>query len=122
MTKKPLTPLRSGEYGVALYGQVTFIDHSGREMRRPFSAEYVSNFSEGLAAVRPGKIWGGCSERVGYLNTRGEWSIEPQYDEGRDFDRALAAVPGRNQLDRTHPFNGHLEVGIFSQRSNTCCG
>jgi hypothetical protein len=92
VVRKPWTPLGTGEYGVALYGEVTYIDHSGHEILRPFSAEHVSNFSEGLAAVRPGKISGGCSEKVGYLNTRGEWSIKPQFDEAYDFSDELAAV------------------------------
>jgi hypothetical protein len=92
LTNKPVTPLGSGEYGVALFGQVTFVDHAGREVMRPFSAEHVSDFSEGLAAVRPGKIFGGCSEKVGYLNTRGEWAIKPEYDEAGDFSEGLAAV------------------------------
>lgn len=87
-----LTPLGTGEYGFALFGQGTYIDHSGREVRRPFLVEQVSNFSEGLAAVRPGKIFGGCSEKVGYLNTQGEWSIKPQFDGARDFSEGLAAV------------------------------
>jgi len=63
VTRKPLAaPLGTGEYGFALFSHVTYIDHSGREMLGPFSAEHVSNCSEGLAAVRPGKIFGGCSE------------------------------------------------------------
>jgi hypothetical protein len=92
VVRKRWTPLGTGEYGVALYGQVTYIDHTGREIRSPFSAEHVSNFSEGLAAVRPGKIFGGCSEKIGYLNTEGEWSIKPQFDEALDFSEGLAAV------------------------------
>jgi WG repeat protein len=99
VTRKPSTPLGTGEYGFALFGQVTYIDHSGREVRHPFSAEHVSNFSDGLAAVRPGKIFGGCSERVGYLNTKGEWSIKPQFDEAHDFSEGLAAV---NQGGKCH--------------------
>jgi hypothetical protein len=92
MTRRPLTPLGTGEYGVALFGRVTYIDRSGREIRHPFFAENVSDFSEGLAAVRPGKVWGGCDNEVGYLNTNGEWSIKPQFDEAGEFSEGLAAV------------------------------
>jgi WG repeat protein len=99
VTRKPWAPLGTGEYGFALYGQVTYLDRSGRELHRPFSAEEVSNFSEGLAAVRPGKIFGGCSEQIGYLNTKGEWSIRPQFDEAHDFSEGLAAV---NKGGRCH--------------------
>jgi WG containing repeat len=99
VTKKPLAPFGRGEYGAALFGQVTYIDHFGRELMRPFSAEHVSNFSEGLAAVRPGKIVGGCSEKVGYVDTRGQWAIKPQFDEARDFSEGLAAI---NQGGKCH--------------------
>ena len=99
VTEKPLTPFGTGEYGVALYGQVTYIDHSGREVRHPFPAEHVSNFSEGLAAVRPGRIFGGCSGKVGYLNRQGDWAIKPQFDEAHDFSEGFAAV---NQGGKCH--------------------
>src|ERR1700730_258741 len=47
MTRKPWTPLGTGEYGfVARLGQGTFIDRSGREARRPFPIAQVSDFSE----------------------------------------------------------------------------
>jgi hypothetical protein len=93
MTRKPWTPFGTGEYGfVARLGQGTFIDHSGREVRRPFPIAGISNFSEGLAAVRPGKVSEGYSGKVGYLNVEGKWSIKPQFDEARDFSEGLAAV------------------------------
>jgi hypothetical protein len=92
LTSKPRAPLGTGEYGIVLFGRFTFIDHSGREVRAPFWAEHISSFSEGLAAVRPGKIYGGCSEKVGYLNTKGEWRIKPQFDDARDFTDGLAPV------------------------------
>jgi hypothetical protein len=93
MTRKPWTPFGTGEYGfVARLGQGTFIDHSGREVRRPFPIAGISNFSEGLAAVRPGKVSEGYSGKVGYLNGDGKWSIKPQFDEAHDFSEGLAAV------------------------------
>jgi WG containing repeat len=49
-------------------------------------------FSEGPAAVRPGNISAGYDGKVGYLNTNGEWSVKPQFDEGHDFSEGLAAV------------------------------
>ena len=88
MTRKPWTPFGTGEYGfVARLGQGTFIDHSGRELRPPFSIASISNFSEGLAAVRP------SSGKVGWiLDVHGEWGIKPQFDEAHDFSDGLAAV------------------------------
>ena len=73
-------------------GQGTFIDRSGREARRPFPIAQVNDFSEGLAAVRPGNIGAGYDGKIGYLNTNGEWSTKPQFDEGHDFSEGLAAV------------------------------
>jgi hypothetical protein len=97
-TKGPSTPLRTDEYGVSLFTDFTSIDRSGRNVRHPFSAEYASNFSEELAAVKPGAMLGGCAEG-GYLNT-GEWSIKPQFDEVRDLSEGLAAV---NQAEGAVP-------------------
>jgi hypothetical protein len=92
MTKKPFNLFGTGEYGIPLFARFTYIDRTGKEIRQPFYAEHVRNFSEGLAAVRPGKTFGGCSEKVGYLNTKGDWSIKPQFDEADDFSEGLAAV------------------------------
>jgi hypothetical protein len=92
MTKKPFNLFGTGEYGMPLLARFTYIDRTGKEIRQPFYAEHVRNFSEGLAAVRPGKTFGGCSEKVGYLNTKGEWSIKPQFDEADDFSEGMAAV------------------------------
>ena len=86
-----MTPLGKGEYGVALFTQFTYIDHTGHEIIAPFQAEYVGNFSDGRAAVKPGGVLGGCG-KGGYINTRGEWSIKPQFDQVRDFSEGLAAV------------------------------
>jgi hypothetical protein len=92
MTKKAFNLFGTGEYGMPLFARFTYIDRTGKEIRQPFYAEHVSNFSEGLAAVRPGKTLGGCSEKVGYLNTKGEWSIKPQFDDADDFSEGLAVV------------------------------
>ncbi len=92
VTGKPWTPLGNGEYGFALFGKVTFIDRAGHQVRRPFSAEEVDKFSEELAAVRPGKLFGGCSGKIGYMNTNGDWSIKPRFDGASAFSDGLAAV------------------------------
>lgn len=88
---KPVTPLGTGEYGVVMFAHFTYIDRSGREIRSPFSVEYAGNFSDGLAAVKPGVTWGGC-RKGGYLNATGQWAITPQFDEVGDFSEGLAAV------------------------------
>lgn len=90
-TRRPLTPFGTGEYGFAIFGYATYVDHLGKEIRRPFMIESASSFSEGLAAVRPGATWGGCG-KAGYLNKKGEWSVKPQFNALRDFSDGLAAV------------------------------
>lgn len=97
-THRPWTPLGKGEYGVWLFARYTYIDRTGKEVRRSFSAEFVGNFSEGLAAVRPGANSGGC-DKMGYLNTKGDWGIKPKFDEARDFSDGLAAI---NQGAKCH--------------------
>src|SRR6185437_1533102 len=74
ITRQPWMPLGTGEYGfVARLGAGTFIDHRGRELTHPLPIAHVRDFSEGLAAVRPGNIGHGYAGKVGYLNTKGEW-------------------------------------------------
>jgi len=99
VTRKPFNLFGSGEYGVPLFGRITYIDRTGREILHSFSAEGFRDFSEGLALVRPGNTAGGCRGKVGYLNTKGEWGINPQFDEARDFSEGLAAV---NQGAKCH--------------------
>jgi WG containing repeat len=95
VTEKPWFPLgHSNEYGVAVFAKATFIDKYGREIRLPFYIERFDSFFEGLAVVRPGKIFGGCSEKAGYMDTKGEWAVKPQFDEAGDFSEGLAAVNG----------------------------
>jgi hypothetical protein len=91
-THNPWAPLGTGEYGFLLLARYTFIDHSGKEIIHPLSVEYVGSFSEGLAAVRPGKTFGGCDRELGYMNTDGKWAIKPEFDDGRPFSDGLAAV------------------------------
>ncbi len=61
-----------------------YIDTTGKV--RSFSlADKNYRFSEGLAIGRKDK-------KVGYLNTKGEWAIEPQFDIARHFINGYAAV------------------------------
>jgi hypothetical protein len=92
-TRQPLEPLGS-EYGEFRLAQITYVDRSGREIRAPLSVRRAASFSDGLAAVVPDSVLrlrGGCA-KGGYLNVRGEWAIEPQFDDLRDFSEGLAAV------------------------------
>lgn len=92
-TQKPWQPLGS-EYGEFRLAQITYIDNSGHEIRPPLSVRRAASFSGGLAVVVPDsglRIKGGCA-KGGYLNTKGEWAIKPQFDDLRDFSDGLAAV------------------------------
>jgi hypothetical protein len=93
VTSGPWHPLgnESGDFRLA---RITYIDGSGREIRAPISVRRASSFSDGRAVVVPDKVMrikGGCA-KGGYLNTRGEWAIEPQFDDLSDFSEGLAAV------------------------------
>ena len=96
MTQKPWFPLGHGEYGVALFAKITFIDKSGREILRPFDAGLFKDFSQGLAALM-------TSDGFGYINTKGEWGIKPQFAEAGNFSEGLAAVK-RQRLKQDDEF------------------
>lgn len=92
-TSKSSTPLglESGEFRLA---QITYIDRVGHEIRSPLSVRRAGSFSEGFAIVVPdsvGRLSGACA-KGGYLNRRGGWGIEPQFDGLMDFSEGLAAV------------------------------
>ena len=92
-TQKPWQPFGS-EYGEFRLAQITYIDRSGHEIRSSLSVRRAADFSGGLAVVVPDsvlRIRGGCA-KGGYLNTKGEWAIKPQFDDLRDFSEGLAAV------------------------------
>jgi hypothetical protein len=97
-TRKPWQPLGS-EYGEFRLAQITYIDLSGHEIHAPLSVRTAHSFADGLAAVVPDHVLrakGGCA-KGGYLNTKGEWAIKPQFGGFSDFSEGLAAVnPGAN--------------------------
>jgi len=93
VTRKPWTPLgdESGEFRLA---QVTWVDSAGRQIRRSLSVRRASSFSDGLASVVPDAVMtlkGGCA-KGGYIDTKGQWAIKPQFDGLSDFSEGLAAV------------------------------
>ncbi|MEQ8235993.1 MAG: WG repeat-containing protein [Syntrophomonadaceae bacterium] len=78
----------SFKYGLARVAladdQWGFIDKAGRWAIYP-SFQYVSEFSEGLAAAR-------INGKFGFIFTNGNWAFEPQYDSASIFSYGLAAV------------------------------
>jgi hypothetical protein len=85
-----------GRVAVMTYG---FIDHSGTVTIRP-QFDRVSEFSEGLAAVRKGDRWG-------YVDPQGTLVIEPAYESACRFSEGLASVAVGKQwgyIDRLGQF------------------
>lgn len=70
---------------VRLAGHRGLINSTGQLIGNQKYNEALTNFSEGLIAVR-------VDNQVGYLNRRGEWAIRPQFNSGRAFSEGLAAV------------------------------
>jgi hypothetical protein len=93
VTRKPWRPLGS-EYGEFRLAQITYIDPSGHEIHAPLSVRRASSFADGRAVVVPDYVLrakGGCA-KGGYLDTKGDWAIKPQFDGLSDFSEGLAAV------------------------------
>jgi len=93
VTRKPWKPL-GDEVGEFRLAQVTWIDSSGREIRRALSVRRAWSFSDGLAAVVPDvvmRIKAGCA-KGGYIDTKGRWAIKAQFDGVTNFSEGLASV------------------------------
>ena len=85
----------------------TFIDKTGAEItKQRFKADLkhslvvTTDFSEGLAGVKVGGKWG-------FIDTKGEMVISPQFDEAGKFSEGLAAVFSQcrwGYIDKTGAF------------------
>lgn len=63
-----------------------YIDKSGKEVL-PVQYKFAKPFSEGLAAVESSN-----SIRYGFINTKGEWAIEPNFISVGSFKNGLASA------------------------------
>jgi hypothetical protein len=72
-------------------GPSGYIDKTGKMVIDP-EFEFVSQFSEEVAMVRPLG-----SNEFGYINTQGEWLIKPTYDMSLGFHEGLATVKVMNK-------------------------
>ncbi len=73
------------------YKRVGFISTNGKVAIQP-QYESVGYFTNGLAWAKvPGK--GGT---LGYINSKGEWVIKPQFDAGKDFDKESGLARVKN--------------------------
>lgn len=93
LTSKPWRPFKS-EAGDFRLAQITYIDQSGHEIRPPLSVCNAHSFADGRALVVPDyvlRIKCGCA-KGGYLDTKGDWAIQPRFDGLTDFSEGLAAV------------------------------
>lgn len=83
-----VVPPNSGKKGEPLPScKFTFIDASGRVISAA-RFDGAKAFSEGLAPVKIGSLWG-------YINKRGAMAISPQFDDAMSFSDGVAAVRQR---------------------------
>lgn len=61
-----------------------YIDTLGHEVL-PTQYDEVAPYQKGLIAAREGELWG-------FANSEGQWNIEPQYLDAKNFSEQLAAV------------------------------
>ena len=66
-----------------------YIDRSGKMVLRTENAEYLGNFSEGLAAIS-------VNGKFGYIDHHGNTVIEPQFDVATGYKSGLARVAMRD--------------------------
>lgn len=73
-------------------GLIGFVNANG-ELSIPFQFEnaWMPRFSEGLAAVSK-------DEKYGFINTKGEWVIEPQFDYAVGFSEGMSCVYKNGRL------------------------
>jgi WG containing repeat len=82
-----------------ILGEATYavINQRGRILARYKFNSITSSFHEGMLAIRVGEKWG-------YLNTKAEMVIRPQFDAADDFSDGLAVVSAdgkRKYIDKT---------------------
>ena len=75
----------TGVYCLNKYGKITFKVKIGQNFANYFSVS-SSRFVNGLAPML------NESNKLGYINTKGEWEIMPKYDFGTNFFKGLATV------------------------------
>ncbi len=76
------------ETGLALVrtkGEFAYVNKSG-ELLHVKDGDDFGNFSEGLAWIRL------TNKKIGFINSKGEWAIQAQFDAVRDFKNGYAAA------------------------------
>jgi hypothetical protein len=83
--------------GYTLFVRAGYIDRTGKMVIKPRFVENARSFSEGVAAFQAGINYTYGHSKWGYLDKRGNWAIQPQFDTAADFSENLAAVSLRGQ-------------------------
>jgi WG containing repeat len=81
--------------GYTLFVRAGYIDHTGKMVIKDRFVENAHSFSEGLAAFQAGIDYTHGQSKWGYLDSSGNWAIQPRFDVAADFSEGLAAVSVR---------------------------
>lgn len=107
----------NGNYAIGAIGKSYYVvKNNGDQISLEYEKiKDFKHFSEGFAAIKIGKLWGvidtlgrlhiepqfksigyfsgglawakNSNEKLGYINKKGDWIIEPHYDVGMDYDK-----------------------------------
>ncbi len=86
-----------------------FLDLSGNEVI-PSIYSKVMDFSNGIAAVQYRGKWG-------YINSKGEWEIQPSYKSAKGFSVNYAIVNNDEVIDKQGKLVGNIPKGITPESS-----
>ena len=97
----------SVKFGEFDYG---FIDTLGNIAFKFDNCNAISSFHNGLARVQIGEKWG-------YINTKGEFTIKPQYDYAIDFSDGFALVWQGNNVYIINSEGKHIWQYYFGEEN-----
>jgi WG containing repeat len=89
-----IRPFSGGYAGFASDGKFGFVDQNGKVVI-PAQYNSIGGFNGGISWARD------SHNTLGYINTKGEWVLKPQYDQGADYDPGTGlALAVKNRLWR----------------------
>ena len=117
-------PFSEGLAPVTLNGKAAYIDEVGRVAILLNNADYGRQFSDGMAEVEVGNLWG-------YIDRSGAFVIKPQFEWTRPFNEGIAyarksAHSENYPIDKTgkpvsiSPPDADCEFVVFREGLNEC--